>query len=144
MVEGLMGLRAVAAAETTVPDDVRAMILDRVRTQEVMLQECSEVARAAHGCFEGSWMLRFVIDHDGSTTGVAYRPSQADLGGRVEVSWTVDGGRVEGLYITSNTTGDRELAECLEKKIRRWRFPVETQGEVTWPFDVVSKAPHVP
>lgn len=57
------------------------------------------------------------------------------LEGRIEVGWTVANGAVTGTpYIRENTTGDAELADCVVKKIRRWTFPADATGDMSWPF----------
>jgi len=57
------------------------------------------------------------------------------LGGRIEVGWTVSGGSVSGApYVVANTTGDAELASCITQKIRRWSFPADVDGDLSWPF----------
>lgn len=62
------------------------------------------------------------------------------LEGRIEVGWSVSGGGVSGApYIIFNGTGDAELADCITKKIRRWRFPDDVEGELSWPFAFQAK-----
>jgi hypothetical protein len=57
------------------------------------------------------------------------------LEGRVEVGWQVSAGVVTGApYIIANTTSNAELADCVMKKIRRWEFPADVEGDVSWPF----------
>jgi hypothetical protein len=57
------------------------------------------------------------------------------LEGRIEVSWSVKGGLVTGEpVLVSNTTGNAELADCVVKKIRRWEFPPDVEGDMSWPF----------
>ena len=56
------------------------------------------------------------------------------LEGRVEVGWYVAGGEVEGLTIVLNTTRDDALGDCIKNKIRRWQFPEDVEGDVSWPF----------
>ena len=57
------------------------------------------------------------------------------LAGRVELSWSVAGGRVTGTpLIELNTTGDAELADCIQKKIVRWVFPADFEGEASNSF----------
>ncbi|MEQ1570476.1 MAG: AgmX/PglI C-terminal domain-containing protein, partial [Myxococcota bacterium] len=57
------------------------------------------------------------------------------LQGRIEVSWSVAGGAVTGMpVIISNSTGDAELADCVVKKIRRWVFPPDVEGDMSYPF----------
>ncbi len=56
------------------------------------------------------------------------------LGGRVEVEWVVRGGRVTSAMVFANTTGNKEFAECMVTRIRRWRFPEGVEGEILYPF----------
>ena len=63
-----------------------------------------------------------------------------NLGGRVEIGWSVFEGAVSGVYVVSNSTGDSELASCIEKKIRRWKFPGDkVEGDISWPFVFKAK-----
>jgi hypothetical protein len=57
-----------------------------------------------------------------------------DLSGRVEIGWTMADGRVTSVEVFANSTGDQELASCIEQKIERWPFPPQVEGEVSWPF----------
>lgn len=58
------------------------------------------------------------------------------LAGKVEVVWTVNAdGSVSGIMVDSNTTGNSSLADCVQRRIRRWRFPEgEDEMEITYPF----------
>jgi len=56
------------------------------------------------------------------------------LSGRVEVEWQVSNKRVTSIRVASNSTGNDELAACIVKKIKRWRFGEGVQGAVSWPF----------
>jgi hypothetical protein len=57
------------------------------------------------------------------------------LEGRIEVSWSVGGGVVTGMpVVITNSTNNAELADCVVKKIRRWEFPPDVEGEMSWPF----------
>lgn len=60
--------------------------------------------------------------------------SDPSLGGRVEVQWNVANQRVTAVSVINNTTGNDALAQCIAKKIKRWRFDSETEGSVSWPF----------
>ena len=60
--------------------------------------------------------------------------SEANLEGRVEIGWSVYGGAVEGVYVVSNSTGSSALADCIVKKIERWSFDAEVEGDMSWPF----------
>lgn len=57
------------------------------------------------------------------------------LDGRIEVRWKVADGLVVGMpVILANTTNNAELADCVVKKIRRWEFPQDVKGDMSWPF----------
>ena len=60
--------------------------------------------------------------------------SDPSLAGRVEVQWNVAGGRVTQALVATNTTGNDALAQCILRKIKRWRFPEDVSGSTTWPF----------
>ena len=60
--------------------------------------------------------------------------TEATLEGRVEIGWSVYGGAVEGVYVVSNSTGSSALADCIVKKIERWTFPDDVEGDMSWPF----------
>ena len=60
--------------------------------------------------------------------------SVAGLSGRVEIGWSVYGGKVEGVYVVSNSSGDSELADCIVKKVRNWQFGDDVEGDLSWPF----------
>jgi len=63
-----------------------------------------------------------------------------NLAGRVELAWYVAGGEVEGTpMIVVNSTQDAELAECIQRKIRRWNFPADFEGDVSYPFIFQAK-----
>jgi hypothetical protein len=53
--------------------------------------------------------------------------------GSIEVKMLIANGRSEKTTVVTNTTGDTELAECLVKKVSRWRFPDDVDGEATLP-----------
>jgi hypothetical protein len=58
-----------------------------------------------------------------------------NLSGRVEIAWTVSGGRVADAYVVSNLTEDSALADCVVGRMALWRFPSSLDGQdVTWPF----------
>ena len=56
------------------------------------------------------------------------------LEGRIEIGWSLSGGAVSGVYVVSNSTGDSELASCIQSKIKRWKFDSGQDGDVSWPF----------
>ncbi len=50
--------------------------------------------------------------------------------GRVELGWSITGGRVRGVRVVKDTTGDPELAGCMARTVRSMRFPSEVTAEV--------------
>ena len=64
-----------------------------------------------------------------------------DLAGRVEVTIVVGPeGEVEEIWIEDNTTGSKDLADCMLMRIRRWTFPATGETyEVTYPFSMFVK-----
>ena len=57
------------------------------------------------------------------------------LEGRVEVGWEVREGKVSGMpFVIANTTESGSLADCVVKKVRRWQFPEDVEGGMSWPF----------
>lgn len=62
--------------------------------------------------------------------------SNPALNGRVELLWYITGGRVTSVEVLGNSTDDSELASCIARKVRTWRFPadLEADTEVMYPF----------
>ncbi len=60
--------------------------------------------------------------------------SNPSLSGRVEVSWTIAGGRATSVALEGNTTGDDALGQCIVRKVRSWKFPEELEMDVVFPF----------
>ena len=56
------------------------------------------------------------------------------ISGRLGVGVSIDNGRVTGVRIYENTTGDRTIESCLMSKIRRWSFSTDTKEEIKLPF----------
>lgn len=60
------------------------------------------------------------------------------LRGRVSVQWSIGGtGTVLGVSTESSTLGDSSVTECINKFVRRWKFPEPAAGgtvQVTMPF----------
>ncbi len=63
-----------------------------------------------------------------------------DLAGKVEITWTVRAdGSVGGASVASNTTGNKDLENCILRRIKRWKFPEgEDEFEITYPFNFFS------
>lgn len=57
-----------------------------------------------------------------------------NLGGRVLVSWYVEGGRAVDVTIEDNGTGDKEFGSCIASKIRSWQFRGVDDGFAKRPF----------
>jgi len=57
-----------------------------------------------------------------------------NLGGRVEIEWNVRSGRVTSASVFANTTGNKEFADCIIMKVRRWHFPDSVEGDILYPF----------
>jgi hypothetical protein len=59
------------------------------------------------------------------------------LGGRIEISFTVEAGRVTDVRPSMNTTGNDAVAECIAAKVMAWRFTEDVSGEFTYPFTLI-------
>jgi len=56
------------------------------------------------------------------------------LKGTVRISFTISGGgAVAGCSVLSNTTGNSLVADCVCRRVMRWRFPPPEEGTVTVP-----------
>ncbi|HJN76325.1 MAG TPA: AgmX/PglI C-terminal domain-containing protein [Myxococcota bacterium] len=58
----------------------------------------------------------------------------SEIEGRVSVAWTVEAGVVKDVEILDDTTGDPQMAGCVARKVRYWRFPAGMDAEVEHPF----------
>ena len=59
------------------------------------------------------------------------------LSGRIAFDWTVSKtGSVKGVRVRSSTLGSPQVATCISKLIKRWKFPRPKGGEalITFPF----------
>lgn len=58
-----------------------------------------------------------------------------NVAGRVEIGWSIEGGKAVGVYLVANSTGDAELADCIMRRLGRWTFPEGSDGDVDgYPF----------
>jgi hypothetical protein len=64
-----------------------------------------------------------------------------NLAGRVEIEFSVRQGRVLSASIFSNTTGDSELAACILRVVKSWRFDEEIEMDVIYPFLFSTRSP---
>lgn len=92
----------------------------------------------------GKKAVRRVVHHNANQIRYCYARSlqRSDgLVGKVAIRWTIGpDGRVSATKITDNTVADPKLAECMRRKIARWRFPVPKDGKVAvvhfpWVFE---------
>ena len=59
------------------------------------------------------------------------------MSGRIAFDWTVaTNGRVKNVRVRSSTLENPKVANCIAKKIKRWKFPRPKGGEatITFPF----------
>lgn len=59
--------------------------------------------------------------------------------GRVEIEVEIMDGGVSSTSLVKNSTGDSKVASCIEKKIRRWKFPSECSDVAVLPFALSPK-----
>lgn len=60
-----------------------------------------------------------------------------ELAGKLMVSWRIGlDGRVAAVRVESNTLGSRDVAGCVQRAIKRWRFPKPEGGQcqIRYPF----------
>jgi len=71
-----------------------------------------------------------VANNQGSTF-----TANANLNGRVTVGWVIQSGKVTGVRIVENTTGDNGLGECISRQVRSLRFAEDVSATIdgyTW------------
>ena len=56
------------------------------------------------------------------------------VAGRLVVDVDIEDGVVTSVRAGKNTTGDVALAKCIERKVRRWKFPEECTDLASLPF----------
>ena len=64
--------------------------------------------------------------------------SNPSLDGRLEIEFNIRNKNVTSAAVFSNNTGDRMFADCVAKKIKRWKFPEGVEGQVIYPFIFTS------
>ena len=57
-----------------------------------------------------------------------------NIEGRVEVSFTIAGGRVTTASLFANTTGDAQLGNCIVGRVRGWRCSGVDDAEIIYPY----------
>lgn len=58
----------------------------------------------------------------------------SDLGGRIEIEFSIARGRVLTASVFGNTTGDSALADCIMRKVKSWSFDKDVEMDVVYPF----------
>ena len=53
-----------------------------------------------------------------------------EINGELFLALTVTDGRVMAVSVQSNSTGSERLASCVERRIKRWKFPTSTATEI--------------
>lgn len=86
-------------------------------------------------------MIRRIIRHHHNEVRHCYNQGLArdpNLQGRVAVMFTIGpAGTVPSAAVSENTMSDRDVASCVAKSVRRWKFPKPKAGGsamVTYPF----------
>ena len=65
--------------------------------------------------------------------------SNPNVKGRIVVDVEIAGGKVMMAKVSSNKTGDSGLGACIEKRIKRWKFPSDCSDFVSLPFALSPK-----
>ncbi len=67
----------------------------------------------------------------------------AELYGKVTIEWTItEGGRVKNATVKGNTVANAEVANCIVRNLKNWKFPdppPDTEGQVSFPFVFTSQ-----
>jgi outer membrane biosynthesis protein TonB len=61
------------------------------------------------------------------------------LSGRLVVDFDITGGRVTTVGISTNTTGDKGLEDCVKSRVRGWRFDPSVEDAVSYPFSLTTQ-----
>lgn len=61
------------------------------------------------------------------------------VGGRIEVDVEIEDGKVILAQVSKNATNDKELASCIERRIKRWEFPTDCSEITMFPFLLSAK-----
>jgi hypothetical protein len=62
-----------------------------------------------------------------------------DVAGRVEIDVEIMDGKVTMASVSKNTTGDSSVGSCIERKIKRWKFPATCSDIAVFPFALSPK-----
>jgi hypothetical protein len=65
--------------------------------------------------------------------------SNPNVKGRIVVDVEISDGKVTMAKVASNKTGDNGLGACIEKRIKRWKFPSDCSDFVSLPFALSPK-----
>ena len=61
-----------------------------------------------------------------------------NLKGRIAIEVSVNAGKVAGVDIVENTTGDAGVGTCVSRKVKSWRFPSDVTDDIYLPFALAS------
>ncbi len=65
--------------------------------------------------------------------------SNPSVAGRVEIEVMIESGKVTSTSLVKNSTGDKKVGSCIEKKIVKWRFPSSCSDIAVLPFALSPK-----
>ncbi len=111
------------------PKTVGPKSVTKIKKIDTMMGECSDGINKT----VRKYLSQVKTCHDISLK------SNPSVAGRVEVEVEIADGKVTMTTVTKNTTGDSKVSSCIEKKIRRWRFPSSCSDVAVLPFALSPK-----
>jgi TonB family protein len=110
---------------------INAAVHGLQRAAEEMMKEQAEInvgALEVRGSLDHDVVSRIIQRHANEVKH-CLRPPKLD--GQVVVQFTVAGsGQVKSCRIQESSLADREVERCMERSVRRWRFPRSAGGSV--------------
>lgn len=100
----------------------------------------TETVEVASG--EGADKVRDVIKKNSGQIKACYDQrlkENPNLAGRLVVDFDITGGRVTSVGISTNTTGDKGLEDCVKSRVRGWRFDPSVEDAVSFPFSLTTQ-----
>ena len=111
------------------PKPLRQNRCAKIQKIDTAMGECSdEINKTAR-----KYLSQVLTCHDISLK------SNPVVAGRVEIEVEIMDGKVSGTTMIKNTTGDSKVGSCIEKKIRRWKFPAGCSDIAILPFALSPK-----
>jgi hypothetical protein len=65
--------------------------------------------------------------------------SNPKVSGRIVIDAEISNGKVVSARVAKNKTGNKTLGTCIQRRVKRWRFPKECSDISSFPF-VLSPA----